>query len=149
MVVPAFDFYLSTFIVLFAVLDSKAAPATLWNSEVYKQALLHETTTSQNPSDFETDPHLTGSATLRVFIDAGTVGAFDACPGGKPNRGDGAGVEACAPDAALSALVVAGGSRKGVRLHAGAEIDKVGGALQNDWMGTTSPIDSKEYRSAT
>ena len=44
---------------LFAVLNSEQSTATLWNSEVYKQALQHETAFAQNPSNFGADaaPH--------------------------------------------------------------------------------------------
>ena len=41
-------------------------------------------------------------------------------------------------------LVAGGGSLPGVGPLAGAEIDKVGGALQDEILGTTSPIDSKD-----
>jgi hypothetical protein len=63
---------------LFAVLNSEQTTATLWNSEVYKQALLHETVFAQHPSNFGADAHLTASATLRGLVDDGAVGAHDA-----------------------------------------------------------------------
>jgi EspA/EspE family len=130
---------------LFAVLNSEQTTATLWNSEVYKQALLHETAFAQHPSNFGSDPHVVGSATLRGLVDAGTVGAFDAFA---ENQNQIAATEhewkQFGYGAALDTLTATGGSLPGIGPIAGEAIDKVGGALQDEILGTTTPIDSKD-----
>ena len=126
---------------LFAVLNSEQATATLWNSEVYKQALLHETAFAQNPSNFGADPHLTASATLRGLVDAGTVGAFDAFA---QNQNQIAATEyewkQFGYDAAVGTLTATGGSLPGVGPIAGEAIDRVGVALQDEILGSTNQI---------
>ena len=46
--------------------------------------------------------------------------------------------------AALDTLTATGGSLPGIGPIAGEAIDKVGGALQDEILGTTTPIDSKD-----
>lgn len=130
---------------LFAVLNSEQNTATLWNTEVYKQALLHETAFAQNPSNFGADAHLTSSATLRGLVDAGTVGAFDAFA---QNQNQIAATERewkeFGYDAALGTLVAGGGELPGAGTIAGEAIDRVGGALKDEILGAPNPIDSKD-----
>ena len=130
---------------LFAVLNSEQTTATLWNSEVYKQALLHETAFAQNPSNFGADAHLTSSAYLRGLVDAGTVGAFDAFA---QNQNQIAATEyewkQFGYDAALGTLTATGGALPGVGPIAGEAIDRVGGALQDEILGSTTAIDPKD-----
>jgi hypothetical protein len=130
---------------LFAVLNSEQTTATLWNSEVYKQALLHETAFAQHPSNFGSDPHLAASANLRGLVDSGTVGAFDAFA---QNQNQIAATEhewkQFGYDAALGTLTATGGSLPGVGPITGEAIDRVGAALQDEILGTTTPIDPKD-----
>ena len=127
---------------LFAVLNSEQTTAELWNSEVYKQALLHETAFAQSPSNFGADSHLTASSTLRGLVDAGAVGAFDAFATNQ-NQINASLYEwkQFGYDAALGTLTATGGSLPGVGPIAGEAIDRVGGALQDEILGTTNPID--------
>jgi hypothetical protein len=114
----------------------------LWNSEVYQQALLHETAFAQHPSNFGADAHLTASATLRGLVDTGTAGAFDAFA---QNQNQIATTEhewkEFGYDAALGTLVVGGGELPGVGPIAGEAIDRVGGALKDDILGSPNLID--------
>jgi hypothetical protein len=130
---------------LFAVLNSEQTTATLWNAEVYKQALLHETAFAQNPSNFGADAHLTSSAMLRGLVDAGTVGAFDAFA---QNQNQIGATERewkeFGYDAALGTLVVGGGELPGAGPIAGEAIDRVGGALKDEILGSTNAIDPKD-----
>jgi hypothetical protein len=126
---------------LFAVLNSEQTTATLWNAEVYKQALLHETAFAQHPSNFGADAHLTASATLRGLVDAGAVGAHDAFAQNQ-NQIDTSLQEwkEFGYDAAVSTLTAGGGSLPGVGPISGEMIDKVGGSLRDEIVGTTNPI---------
>ncbi|MCU1694964.1 MAG: hypothetical protein JWR34_1027 [Mycobacterium sp.] len=130
---------------LFAVLNSEQTTATLWNSEVYKQALLHETVFAQHPSNFGADAHLTSSAMLRGLVDAGTVGAFDAFA---QNQNQIGATERewkeFGYDAALGTLVAGGGELPGAGPIAGEAIDRVGGALKDEILGSTDAIDPKD-----
>jgi hypothetical protein len=130
---------------LFAVLNSEQNTATLWNSEVYKQALLHETAFAQHPSNFGADAHLTASATLRGLVDDGTVGAFNAFA---ENQNQIAATERewkeFGYDAALGTLVAGGGELPGVGPIAGEAIDRVGGGLRDEILGSTTSIDPKD-----
>ncbi|MDT5197137.1 MAG: hypothetical protein QOH20_3891 [Mycobacterium sp.] len=129
---------------LFAVLNSDQGTAALWNSEVYKQALLHETAFAQHPSNFGADAHLNASAMLRALVDDGAVGAFDAFA---ENQNQIATTERewkeFGYDAALGTLVAGGGELPGAGPIAGEAIDRVGGALKDEILGTTEPIDPK------
>jgi hypothetical protein len=127
---------------LFAVLNSEQTTAELWNAEVYKQALLHETAFAKDPSNFGADAHLTSSAMLRGLVDAGSVGAFDAFAQNQ-NQIDASLQEwkEFGYDAALTTLSSTGASLPGAGPMTGEMIDKVGGALRDEIIGTTTPID--------
>jgi hypothetical protein len=127
------------------VLNSEQSTATLWNSEVYKQALLHETAFAQRPCNFGADAHLTASATLRGLVDDGTVGAFDSFA---QNQNHIAATERewkeFGYDAAIGTLVVGGGELPGVGPIAGEAIDRVGGGMKDEILGSTNSIDPKD-----
>ena len=130
---------------LFAVLNSEQSTAELWNSEVYKQALLHETAFAKDPSNFGADAHLTSSAMLRGLVDSGAVGAFDAFAQNQNTIN--ASLQEWKEfgyDSALATLTASGGTLPGVGPLSGEMIDKVGGALMDEVIGTTTPIDAKD-----
>ena len=127
---------------LFAVLNSEQTTATLWNSEVYKQALLHETVFAQHPSNFGADAHLTASATLRGLVDDGAVGAHDAFAQNQNQINTSLQEwKEFGYDAALTTLTAGGGSLPGVGPISGEMIDKVGGSLRDEIIGSTNSID--------
>ena len=130
---------------LFAVLNSEQSAATLWNSEVYKQALLHETAFAQNPSNFGSDrnsphPPLCGVSSTPERSVRSTPSPRTKTKSRRPNMNGSNSVTT--PRSVPS--TAGGGSLPGVGPIAGEEIDKVGGALQDEILGTTSPIDSKD-----
>jgi hypothetical protein len=130
---------------LFAVLNAEQTTSTLWNSEVYKQALLHETAFAQHPSNFGADAHLTASATLRGLVGDGAVGAHDAFAQNQNQINTSLQEwKEFGYDAAISTLTAGGGSLPGVGPISGEMIDKVGGSLRDEMIGSTNPIDASD-----